>query len=263
MKKIICIITSVLLSAAVALMPVSAAEKNKTDTKKDSGKSSSSASTSIIPTICFDTDHILTQRNPSDKESPMLTNFGEFDRTGMTLAIDRTVARTNASLSITQDFSGVLEKGQNNTGFYITASNFGLETFAGTEITAYVYALNSGADKLRLFTDGDVISYSNDIALTNSPRWEKVVLTVPENVNNEKFGVMVTSSKGYSGTVCYLDDITVKDSSGKAIANIGDFKPVTEGKTAGAFTVFLCVILILAVAGGCAVFVLRMLHRYR
>ena len=55
--------------------------------------------------------------------------------------------RRRLNFTISQDFAGELDSSEQNTGFYIDSKSFGLETFAGTEISMYIYAQDVGADR--------------------------------------------------------------------------------------------------------------------
>lgn len=206
-------------------------------------------------TLCFDTDKSVTDG--------ILKPFGSYERTSLKMETDMIVFMSNASLAISQDFAGELDSSEQNTGFYIDAESLGLDTFSGTEISLYVYAQDVGADRLCLFTDGDIVLYSDNITMTKSPRWEKVTITVPEDVNNTKFGLLISSQKGYTGTVCYIDDLVVKNRDGVKIRNIGDFKEFTEANKISPLGIALFVLLILGVGAAAVFFTHKLKNRYR
>lgn len=244
MKKILSLIMSAVICGTMLAVPAAAAKEEKKEEQE-----------TTKATICFDTDESFQYIN----------TFGSAADTGLSYEITPENARTNRAMKISQNFSGSLASGAEASGFYFNADTFGLESFAGTELSFYVYAEATGADELYFYTDGDVYLAEN-ITLTATPHWQMVTLDIPENVNNTMFGILINSSTGFNDVICLVDDLTVKDKNGAAIANIGDYKNVegyAEGGAASVLTIIVFVILILAVIGVCVLVVVKTIKKYR
>ncbi|MBQ8567837.1 MAG: hypothetical protein IJ446_01305 [Oscillospiraceae bacterium] len=242
MKKILSLIMSAVICGTMLAVPAAAEEEKK----ENEG---------TRPTVCFDTDESFQY----------IHTFGSAADTGLSYEITPETTRTNRALKISQDFAGSLTSGAEASGFYFNADTFGLESFAGTELSFYVYAEATGADELYFYTDGDIYLAEN-VSMTATPYWQKVTIEVPENVNNTMFGVLINSSTGFNDAVCHVDDLTVKDKNGVAIENIGDYKNVegyAAGGAASVLTIIVFVILILAVIGICVLVVIKTIKKYR
>lgn len=206
-------------------------------------------------TICFDTDEALKY----------ITTFGAAEETGLGYRITTEKASSNGSLVISEDF---LESSENPiTGISFNCADFGLDSLAGCTISLKVYAPSSGADELAFYSDGDVY-LAETIAMTANPIWETVTLTIPETMNNTMFGMIITtSSGGIKGDVCNIDELCLYKPDGSMADNIGDFKVVEEGTSGGVnhvLMIIVFVLLIIAVVGCCAYFLLKyVVWRYR
>ncbi len=258
MKRIIRVLTAVLLSAAMALSVSAAADKEPAkdkDNKKNKEAITTAADTSMA-TLSFDTDKAI--------RDGILQTFGAVEGFGMKLTISGDVPDIkNRCLAVTFDSQGKVAEDLRNVGFYIDSRDFGLDSFEGCEISARVYAQKCGADKLQFFTDGQQVSYDVSVAMTSAPRWERIKITPPEGAENTLFGVMITSSVPISDTVCYIDEIVIKNSKGERVKNIGDYQSANAVKKSMAGAAILTVVLILLVAGVCAIFIMKNINKYR
>lgn len=254
MRKLIGTIASLLLCAAMSVMPVFAAEAK--DTEQPSAKTTETVqSENNKTTLCFDTNSFIDKIN----------TFGCTEESGFKYYISTKRSLHNGSLALSQNFADPLPDGNNNTGVYFSAKDFGRENFSGCTITCYVYAQAVGADELRLFSDGDVYITTN-IPITASPAWRMITLEIPDDISNTMFGFIIKSTKGFNEAVCYVDNLTVLDENGYPIPNIGDYRKETDTASArvfGTFTVIVFVMLVFAVIAGCVLFIRRLKYRYR
>ncbi len=247
MKKLLSLLAAALVSTAAICTPVYAEE--------DPAETESESYTVDKSTICFDNDGTF------DK----ITLFGSYEATGLSYKITSEKVRNNSSLEVSQNFSGSLPSGSEVSGFYYNADAFGLESFSGTTISLYAYVPNSGADQVLFYTDGDIYMTA-EAEQSDAPYWKEYTLSVPDNINNTMFGVLIKASEGNDSVVCYIDDVNITDENGVKIDNIGDFREYSAKKTGGAssvITTIVFVILLVAVVGGTAYFIFKSIHRYR
>lgn len=247
MKKLLSLLAAALIGTAAFCTPVYAEE--------DPAETESESYTVNKSTICFDNDGTF------DK----ITLFGSYEATGLSYKISPEKARNNNSLEVTQSFTGSLSSGSEMSGFYYSADAFGLESFSGTTISLYAYVPKSGADQVLFYTDGDIYMTA-EAEQSDVPYWKEYTLSVPENVNNTMFGVLINASEGYDSVVCYIDDVNITDENGIKIDNIGDYRQYSAKSSGGAssvITTIVFVILLVAVVGGTAYFIFKSIHRYR
>ncbi|MGN0695942.1 MAG: hypothetical protein ACI4J5_04155 [Oscillospiraceae bacterium] len=242
MKKMISIAAAAVIGFTMTAFPACAESDEETEAPAASS------------TICFDTDETLSYIN----------TFGSAENTGLTYKITSERAAANGSLVLSEDYIG--DSSTVNTGIYFNCADFGLETLAGCTISLKVYAYDAGADVLSFYADGDIY-ISESIAMTANPYWETVTLTIPETINNTMFGMLITSSTGVKGDVCNIDELCLYKPDGTMAENIGDYKMIEEGTSSGVNRVLMWVVfilLILAVLGCCAYFLLKfVVWRYR
>lgn len=209
------------------------------------------------PTFCFDTEEGLSY----------VKTFGNTAETGLTYAISEDEAYSGNSLAISESFSS--ESSNTNCGIYFDAADFGLDNFSNYNITMKVYCTSASAKStslLELFTDGDVYDSVN-ISTSNSGSWQEYTISVPTTSKNNKFGINVPITDSFDGIVCYVDDITISNIYNATIENVGDVsKGITsEGTNAvvSVITVLIFVVLIIGVVVGVALYVFKMIKKYR
>ncbi len=241
MKKVL----SLILAAAAVFTMSSAvfAEAQKTD-----------SSNSV--TISFDTDKALDY----------VHSFGNFAQSGLVMEISEDEAVSGRSLSMSESFKGSLDNRYG--GFYLDAADFGLESFAGHTVTMDVYITNAASkatEKLEAFSDGSQWA-SVPVSVSSAGSWTSVSVTVAANTANTKAGLSIPITEEFTGTVCYVDNISIADNYGKTIANIGDVDTsVYQGPSGvvSVLTTILFIVLIIAVVGGIALFIKKVIKAYR
>lgn len=241
MKKILSVI---LAAAAVFTMGTAVfAEAEKTD----------SADTA---TISFDTDKALDYVHA----------FGNYSQSGLVMEITDAEKVSGKALSMSESFKGNLDNRYG--GFYLDSADFGLDSFAGHTITMNVYitkAASKATEKLEAFSDG---SQWTSVPVLSSPSdtWTKASITIAANSANTKAGISIPITEEFTGTVCYVDDITITDNYGKTVANIGDIdNSLYQGPSGltSVLTTILFIVLIIAVVGGIALFIKKVVGTYR
>ena len=242
MKKIISIAAAAVIGLAMTAFPAFAEAEEETEAPAASS------------TVCFDTEEALSY----------IKTFGSAGETGLAYKISAEKASANGSLAISEDY--LSDSGEMNTGIYFDCTDFGLESLAGCTISLKVYAPASGADELSFYSDGDVF-LAESVAMTANPFWETVTLTIPETINNQMFGMLITSSGGVKGEVCSIDELCLYKPDGSMTENIGDFQVIEASTASGVNRVLMIIVfvlLIIAVVGCCAYFLLKfVVWRYR
>lgn len=244
MKKIL----SIIAAAVIGLTAVGTAVF--ADTPEKEGEDSLPQST-----LCFDTEKVLEY----------VHTFGAAEQAGLEYKIDTENAAKNGSLAISENFAGELTENSGNAGIYFNCGDFGLDTLAGCTIKLKVYADQSDANTLSVYTDGDIF-ISQNIAITANPHWADLTLEVSEDINNTMFGVLIQSSTGVSGTVCNIDELSIYNKNDALIENIGDYQVIEKGKSKGnsPLMIVIFVVLIVAVLLVCAYFIIKfVILRYR
>lgn len=200
-------------------------------------------------TFCFDTDTSLS----------MWQGYGSTAETGFTASIDeQTRSSGNGSLKLSENVTESIAADARMGGLYVEAEALGLENLDGCTVSMKVM-IDQNAAKLMsafsVFSDG-IVWISSDVAPADaSGKWTDVVLNVPQNASNTRFGFEIPIYEAYSGPVAYIDDLTVYDANGNAIANIGDEKASTHiDVSIGTapriiLIVVVCVILVAVVVG--------------
>ncbi len=243
-------IKRLLAAAAAAVIGASAAAVTFcAEEKKDE------AAQTADSTMCFDTDTSLGY----------ISTFGDIGTSGLTFEVTSEEAEKNGSIALKENFSEP-PSSETSAGITFNSADFGLPSLAGCRITLKVYAMNeAGADKLAFYSDGDIFM-SQDIAMTANPYWQEVSIEISEDVNNTNFGMLISSIGSVKGTVCYIDNLRVYDKNGNMAENIGDFKVIekSEKRANSTLMTVIFVILIIAVVGLCAWFILKhVIWRYR
>lgn len=206
-------------------------------------------------TLCFDTEKTLEY----------IHTFGAAEQAGLEYKIDTENASKNGSLAISENFSGELTENSGNAGIYFNCADFGLDTLAGCTIKLKVYASQTGANTLSVYTDGDIF-LSHNVTMTANPHWENVTLEVSEDINNTMFGVLIQSDTGFNGTVCNIDELSIYNQNDALIENIGDYQVIEKGGSKGnsPLMIVIFVVLIVAVLLVCAYFIIKfVILRYR
>lgn len=207
-------------------------------------------------TVCFDNTEVT---------NTYIHTFGDTALSGLTYSgISGKDAYQDGSLLISENFTDAPSEDV-NTGIYFSASDFGMESFAGCTATLEVYAESSGADALEIYSDGDIY-LSENVNITANPVWLDVTVSVPEDIDNTNLGVLITSSNMISGSICRIDNLNIYDANGTLVENIGDYMEIsTEKSTANkVIMIIVFIILIVAVVGVCGYFIKKfVIGRYR
>lgn len=172
-------------------------------------------------TFCFDSDSSLST----------LQGYGSTEETGFTASIDeQTKVSGNGSLKLSENVTESIADDNRFGGLYFESSSVGLDSFAGCTISMKVF-LDKDAAKLMqsftIFSDG-IVWMSSDLGNENAGKWADIAITIPGNADNTRFGFSIPVFESYSGTVAYIDDLTVTKSDGTAVANIGDYQEASQ-----------------------------------
>lgn len=200
-------ITKIIAAAAACAMALSAA--------------AFSAFADNEATFCFDSDSSLST----------FQGYGSTEETGFTASIDeQTKVSGNGSLKLSENVTESIADDNRYGGLYFESSSVGLDSFAGCTISMKIF-LDKDAAKLMqsftIFSDG-IVWMSSDLGNENAGKWADIAITVPGNADNTKFGFSIPVFESYSGTVAYIDDLTVTKSDGTTVANIGDFQETSQ-----------------------------------
>lgn len=241
MKKILSVIVA---AAAVFTMGTSVFAEVK---KSDTGGTA---------TISFDTE----------KSLDYVHTFGNASDSGLALELTEDDALGGKALKLSESFKGTLSNRYG--GFYLDASDFGIDSFAGYTMTVYINASSKASKavgQFEIFSDGS--GWQSDIFLTSSPgEYRTASITVPANVTNTKLGVSFPIIEEFSGDVALIDDIILTDNYGKTIANIGDIDNSLYQGPSGFVTVITTILFILvalATVAGVVLFIVKHLRKYR
>ncbi|MDR0946868.1 MAG: hypothetical protein LBM87_03855 [Ruminococcus sp.] len=167
------------------------------------------------------------------------------------------------SETLTSEVSGV------SGGIYITAQSLGLQSFEGCTITAKIFPVEPSVDmgaQFVMYTDSQIYIPTGTGGIT-AGKWNDITLTVPADCANTKLGFTIPIYTPWSGTVCYIDNITITQSDGVVVTNVGDFSdPVAEEETNRTLTLILTIVFVILVIG--IVFfivstVIKMKNRFR
>lgn len=241
MKKIL----SVIIAAAVAFAMGTAvfAEAEKTDN-------------AAAATISFDTE----------KSLEYIHTFGNASDAGLTMELTEKDALSGKALKLSESFKGTLSNRYG--GFYLEASDFGLNNFGGYTMTVYINASSKASkavSQFEIFTDGSGWQSVNFLT-NNAGSYRTASITVPANSGNTKIGVSFPITQEFEGEIGLFDDITITDNYGKAIANVGDIdNSLYQGPSGfvSVITTILFILVLIAVIGGAAFFVVKTIRKYR
>lgn len=200
-------ITKIIAAAAASVMALSAA--------------AFSVFAADEATFSFDTDSSLS----------MLQSYGSTTETGFSASIDeQTKVSGNGSLKLSENVTESIADDDRFGGLYFESSSLGLDSFAGCTVSMKVY-FDENAAKLApsfsVFSDG-IVWMSYDLGNDQAGKWTDVALTVPENADNTRIGFAIPIFEGYNGAVAYIDDLTITNSDGTTVANIGDQKEASQ-----------------------------------
>lgn len=218
----------------------------------DTGKSD----TNGTATISFDTE----------KSLDYIHTFGNASDSGLALEITEDDALGGKCLKLTESFKGTLSNRYG--GFYLEASDFGIDNFSGYTMTVYINASSKASKavgQLEVFSDG--AGWQSVNFLTSSPgEYRTASITVPANVANTKLGISIPIIDEFEGEVALIDDITITDNYGKTIANIGDIDNSLYQGPSGFVTVITTILFILvalATVAGVVLFIVKHVRKYR
>jgi len=142
----------------------------------DTGKSD----TNGTATISFDTE----------KSLDYIHTFGNASDSGLALEITEDDALGGKCLKLTESFKGTLSNRYG--GFYLEASDFGIDNFSGYTMSVYINASSKASKavgQLEVFSDG--AGWQSVNFLTSSPgEYRTASITVPANVANTKLLVL-------------------------------------------------------------------------
>lgn len=245
-KKII----SILLAAAAMLsMTTSVLAADETEAR-------TAAAPKDAATFTFDTDVCMDYIHP----------FGHASETDLKYVLDDAGAVSGRCLRISEGFTQQVNNQYG--GIYFQASDFDMENFAGCTMTVKI-KITSAAAKMTpnivLFSDG-ASWVSNNVSTDTTGSWITGSVSVPADSTNDKLGISIPITQAFTGDVLYLDDISIADNYGKAIANIGDVDTsLAEAPNTAVrvLTTLLFILVLLAVIGGIALVVVKMIRRYR
>ena len=237
-KKII----SILLAAAAMLsMTTSVLAADETEAR-------TAAAPKDAATFTFDTDVCMDFIHP----------FGHASETDLKYVLDDAGAVSGRCLRISEGFTQQVNNQYG--GIYFQASDFDMENFAGCTSAAAKMTPN-----IVLFSDG-ASWISNNVSTDTSGSWITGSVSVPADSTNDKLGISIPITQAFTGDVLYLDDISIANNYGKAIANIGDVDTsLAEAPNTAVrvLTTLLFILVLLAVIGGIALVVVKMIRRYR
>lgn len=194
-------------------------------------------------TFNFDTDTSLS----------MLQSYGSTEETGFTASInEQTKLNGNGSLMLSENVTEPINDDSRFGGLYFDSSSFELDSFAGCTISMKVL-FDENAAKLAptftVFSDG-IVWMTSDISTEQAGTWTDVVIAIPGNADNTKIGFSIPVYEAYSGSVAFIDDLTITKADGTTIANVGDQKETAQIEVSIAkgpriiLIVLVCIILV-------------------
>lgn len=207
-------------------------------------------------TVCFDNTEVT---------NTYIHTFGDTALSGLTYSgISGKDAYEDGSLQISESFTDAPSE-EVNAGIYFSATDFGMESFAGCTVTLKILAESSGADAIEVYSDGDIY-LSDNVNITANPAWIDVTLSIPEDIENTNLGVLITASEMISDNICRIDNLNIYDANGTLIENIGDYQEISEEKNTAnkVLMIIVFIVLIVAVVGVCGFFIKKfVIGRYR
>ena len=243
------ILSLFLAAAAVLSMTAGALAADETEAR-------TAAAPKDAATFTFDTDVCMSYIHP----------FGSAADTNLQYNLEDKAAVSGRCLRLSEDFNQDISNQYG--GIYFLASDLGLEDFAGYTMTVKAKVTSASAkvtSNMVLFSDG-VSWVSNNFTTDNAGNWITATVSVPADTKNDKLGISIPITSAFSGDVVFLDDITISDNYGKAIANVGDVDTSlaeAPNTVTTVLTTILFIVLIIAVIGGIVLVVLKMIRRYR
>ena len=241
MKKLL----SIILAAAAVLTMGTAAYAEET-----------AAAKAEPATFTFDTDASMKY----------VHTFGNAADTNLTCELSDTGAISGRCLKLSEDFSS--EVGNQYGGIYFDASDFGLDSFAGytMKINIKTNAKSAkAASTFLVFSDGEQW-VSENVLTADTGKWITATVSVPADKQNSKMGLSIPITSAFSGDVALIDDITITDNYGKAIANMGDVDTSLAEAPNGVvsvLTTILFILLIIVVVLGVGFVIMKVFRRFR
>ena len=135
-------------------------------------------------------------------------------------------------------------------------------------MTIYINASSKASKatgQFEIFSDG-AGWISESFITNNAGSYRTASITVPANSANTKLGVSFPITQDFEGDLGIFDDITITDNYGKAIANVGDIDTSLYQGPSGfvsVITTIFFIIVLIAVIGGAAYFVVKTMRKYR
>jgi len=210
-------------------------------------------------TYCFDTDAKISE----------FASYGSIEETGAKLT-HTTLESSNGAGCIVVSVNSKGKATNLYGGFFVEASQFGLESFDGCKVEMNV-KLAPGAtsyyDAFALYSDG-TIWLSQPVTDLTSDKWTNFSMVVATGSENAKVGFTIPTYQEYKGDVVYVDDFTITDAEGKVIANRGDYEAKavviedapSKGTNIG--LTILLVLLIFGIVGGIGLIVSSAIRRF-
>ncbi|MCH5192658.1 MAG: hypothetical protein J1F11_01765 [Oscillospiraceae bacterium] len=193
-------------------------------------------------TYCFDT---------ADRLEDWQT-YGSVDEAGFKIKQSAKESKNGAgSMIVSESISEPVSNGFG--GAFVTADKVGLDDFRGCTVSMSVLLTKSAEGRVgnfSLYSDGVIWMEAASDEL-NSKTWTEIVLDIPADASNNKVGFSIPTFDVYKGDVLFIDDFTITDANGNAIANVGDFKtkPITSVNAAPAWVniVLIAVLVVIVV----------------
>lgn len=201
MKKLLCSLLAVVTFAATAITPAFA-ESN------DAGNGH--------PTMCFD----------KELPTPYFMYINDDDKTVFSDSISDSLAQKGYSLEVKGNITA--SEDEATRGFAFPSSFFELNNYENCTVTFSYYIPKEYldySDSFLVYSDG-VIWIEYNVPVTETDSWQTYSITIPKTATNNRIGIAFTGTKAYDGTLIYLDNLTVTDADGNAVANIGDYSDV-------------------------------------
>lgn len=194
--------------------------------------------------------------------------------TGFRGTVSKTKPQDGAgSLAVYENLTGTVDRDEMGNGtMFVTAAAVGLQNFAGCTITAQIYPTKAAMlskPEITFFTDG-MLYLPSSTAEWTADKWNTVAMTVPDNCDNTRLGFFIPLYTTYIGDVFYIDNITITQSDGTVVPNVGDYQVPDDSKSFSTLNPILSYILMgLLIVAGIAVvafiiiFIVKHARRFR
>ncbi len=201
MKKLLCSLLAVVTFAATAVIPAFAENNEAGD---------------VHPTMCFD----------KEMPEPYFLYINDDDKNIFSDSISDSLAQKGYSLEVKGNIPA--SEDEATRGLAFPSSLFELNNYENCTVTFSYYVPKEYleySDSFTVYSDG-VIWIEYNVPVTETDSWQTYSITIPKTATNNRIGVAFTGTKAYNGTLIYLDNLTVTDADGNAVANIGDYSDV-------------------------------------